>query len=156
MLPPIFSLTNDLLFGANLVLLPHTKHETNKTRTLCKRFPESCRFLLCMEINGLWWFQRGGWARAVPPKVHKPQSAATFLGTQRSRDISGQTGTWTLDNLPTRCDFHGHCCLEGIVLAHCTDLTRQESPEMTKQCCSSPGEIFFCFLWASKINLNMV
>ena len=68
MLPPIFSFTNHLLFGANLVLLPHTKHETNKTRTLCKRFPESCRFLLCMEINGLWWFQRGVWRGQCHPR----------------------------------------------------------------------------------------
>ena len=29
-------------FGANLVLLPNPKHETYKTRTLCKGFLVSC------------------------------------------------------------------------------------------------------------------
>ena len=59
----IFSLKNQLPFGANLVLLPNTKHETYKTMTLCKGFLVRCRFLLGKEINGLWWFQRGvgGW-----------------------------------------------------------------------------------------------
>ena len=94
----------------------------------------------------------GGWVRAVPPKVHKAQSAGTFLGTLRSRDISGQTGTRTIRQQDAT--FMG--IVAWLALAHCVALTRQESPEMKKQCRSSPVEMTFCFLWASGIDFDLM
>ena len=76
----------------------------------------------------------GEWGGGDHPRLHKAQSAATFLSTQRSRDISGQTGTGTIRQQDAT--FMG--IVAWLALAHCAALTRQESPEMKKQCRSSP------------------